>query len=515
MPGLGVYWALAAVLLAPLALYYPSVEWLAREWYDGSDSFSHGFMIAGISAVLIFRARHAVRDADTAFAWLALPVLVLGSIAWMLAHVAHVAALHTAAVPFLMLTAVAAVFGRRAAIRLAFPILYLLLAMPIWSLLQVPLQAMTVLAVERLIGLAGIPVFFDGSFVNLRAGTLEIAHGCAGLNFVLTAMSISLLYSYLFLQGLRRHLLLFAAATGVAIVSNWIRVSLVVWIAHSSDMQSAMVEDHATLGWILFGIVMIPVLLFARRLEDQQGNRKTGKRPDRKQAAAEPVAALPAGAGRTWIVALLAIAIAGIGPAWARTLDATADTTPPAFDLPSAAAGWEGPSANASSPWQPEFAGATVEAAGRYLRGQREVFAYANYYARQAQDRELIYFANSVAGSLRERDSDVVAVSGPAGRDVTLRESLATGGGNTWLIWSWYTVNERRLTSAVQVKLYQALGAVVGKPGAGLVAVAARCEDGCEGARQNLSLFMEDNPEFLRLGSMAPAPSSVMQPDGG
>jgi hypothetical protein len=177
-----------------------------------------------------------------------------------------------------------------------------------------------------------------------------------------------------------------SAALAVAIIANWIRVAVVIIAGHLTEMQTFLIKDHYYFGWVVFAILMVPVIYFGRRLED--------KAPAAPAPAPQPPfsLALP-DAQRAPVVATVVVLLLP-GLAWAG-IQATATLAPPPV-LPQAAGEWRLEGA-AAEDWRPLQPGTSLTLDGQYRAGAREVDAWVVYYERQSTGYELIGYGNRMA----------------------------------------------------------------------------------------------------------------------
>jgi EpsI family protein len=338
--------------------------------------------------------------------------------------------------------------------------------------------------VHGLIWITDVPAYVEGNNVFLGVGTFVIAGGCSGLSFILAGLSLAVLYGHLYYSSWQQKIILVAATTFLAMLGNWIRVFAIIVIGHESEMQSSLIDDHLTFGWILFGILMIPILFLAQNLERSRFGSSIDsplpvtavERPQRTQFSS---------------LALLAtLGVLAVGPVWALVV-ASADSGHESVSLqfPEAPNGWRGPS-SPESDWRPIFVGASAEQVVAYKSGTEAVLAYSNVYLTQAQAQEPIYYANDIKGHwLPNPDTKMpsLVTAGPAG---TFRQVNARNSYGKWMIWYRYTINNKPVTSELQGKLMQAIATLRGTPEAGVIAFASQCQFSCEKTQSLLAGFV-------------------------
>ena len=483
-----VFWsralALFVLIVTLLSLYFPSFVWMAGEWSGSSGAISHGYLVAAISVYLLARSANNFTTSAIKPAWWAIPIVLGLSLAWLLAFVANVVAVHTIVLPVLMLAAAVTAFGWEASRTIAFPILYFSFALPAWEHLQFIFQAVTVRMVHGLIWITDIPAYVEGNSVFLGAGTFLIAGGCSGLSFILAGLSLAVLYGHLYYSSWQQKIILVAATTLVAMIGNWIRVFMIIVIGYESEMQSSLIDDHLTFGWILFGILMVPIVFFAQRLE----KRAFGERP----VASIPTNpnAIPQRTPISLFALIATMTTLAAGPVWAMLVtSAKPDRETVSLVFPEAPEGWRGPSSTEWG-WRPKFIGTSAEQVVGYQSGTETVLAYQNIYLTQEQGQEPIYYANDVKGDWSAVDDVQIPALATAGVAGTFHQLNARSSNGTWLIWYRYSINNKQVTSALEGKVMQAIATLRGSPEAGVIAFASRCNPSCEETQSLLAGFV-------------------------
>lgn len=467
---------LAGIVLVTAALYWPSTQSLLHEWFEvPSSAYSHGSLVVLLAVWLAIRAVRAqsAPAAPDARPLLWLGLLALLSAAWLIAFRAGIQVLHQALLPVLVWLGVRIVLGRRIALLSAVPIGLLYSAIPVWHAAVPALQAMTVSVVRTLLRVAGIPAYVAGDFVTIRSGVFHVEDGCAGLHYFIVAATIAVIYGELRADGRRVRIWLLALGMALALLSNWLRVFIIIMAGYLTDMQSYLVRvDHSRFGWAVFALAMIVFLLLGRLWP-----------------ASEPRDAAASTAGATRGVARMlpwAALAAALGPAWALLAPVRAAAAPN-VSMPSAIAGWAGPRESCQGRWRPEFPAADMHEQREFSRAGQTVCVYIAGYLSQHQDKELIGYWSS----LYSPESEVVssAVREAAGR--TLNEvRLGDERAADRIVWYSYAVGAREMRRGIEAQLSYAFGTLSGAPAAAVFALSARCLPDCAAARRALGEFL-------------------------
>lgn len=281
--------AVAALPLTPLVLVvccWPGVTGLAATW-ESTVGMSHGWLLLAVSVVLLWRQRLAALPRWLVFRWAAAAALAALTALWIGARRAEVATLTQSLLPLILLAGYATVVERAALRKLAFPVLLMLFAVPVWFYLTEPLRWLTSAVVTSAVELTGITAYIHEHRIELEAGTLEIASGCSGLHQFVTGGIVGALYGYLYADGAREWAKAFLLALGISLVANWIRVYALVMIGHYSDMQHYFIRvDHYWFGWTLFALGMLAFYFIAGSLVRHRPRQGPGLPPPPGRAEA-------------------------------------------------------------------------------------------------------------------------------------------------------------------------------------------------------------------------------------
>lgn len=385
-------------IIALIALFYDTAAGAVATWYN-SGTYNHGFLILPICGYLVWlrRAQLACIRPDPDYRGL---VLILGcAFVWLIANFAAVQVVQEYALVGMIQALVFTVLGWRATWALAFPLFYLLFAVPVGESLIPIMQDWTAWFTVLALEFVGVPVYLDGVFIQIPNGNFEVAETCAGVRFLIATVALGFLYAALTYRSPWRRVLFIVLSFLVPIVANWFRAFGIVMIAHLTDNEYAVGVDHLIYGWIFFAIVTVLLLLIGMTFRD---------RP-------EPETRLPAsdGAGasaRPWITryglaAGAVVLLAASAPAYAAITAAPVHPRVPPLSVPQAGGGWQQVAVQREL-WRPAFPKASVELFRSYQNSGRTVHLYIAYYPYQTRNAEVVGYENSVAGKLWHRASD-------------------------------------------------------------------------------------------------------------
>ena len=263
---------MAASLLLALSvawLYAGTLRRLVSEWLSSADS-SYGIVLAVVALAVIWRRRHAFAEASDPHA----PARAgaAGLLAGLLLYLAGQlgADLFLTRISFIVVVAgaVSCVSGARALRTIAAPLFFLLLAIPLPTLvvnaITLPLQLVASRIGEATLTAAGVSVFRDGNLLELPSTTLEVAEACSGLRSTISLAAIAALLAWAGPSWPRRALML-VASVPVAIVMNGLRIAVTGLACETWGPRAATGGWHTFGGWATF-VVSVFMLMQLQRL---------------------------------------------------------------------------------------------------------------------------------------------------------------------------------------------------------------------------------------------------------
>jgi EpsI family protein len=376
---------------------------------------------------------------------------------------------------------------------LAFPLAYLLLAVPFGEAMISPLIDFTAYFTVEALQLTGIPVYREGSFFTIPSGNWSVVEACSGLRYLIASFTLGTLYAYLTYRSLARRLAFVALSVIVPIIANGIRAYLIVMTGHLSDMTLAVGVDHLIYGWIFFGVVMM--LLFWIGSFWREDDKKDAGATTGFQAG--HISGSSAGSPRGTVIAASGIfALAFVWPLFAAYLENSSQPDPSGeIKIANASENWRSGHDQVSD-WKPIYIGATAELRQSYRHGPDSVDLYINYYRNQQQGAELISSQNVLvpeSGSrwrqLAEETKDVSFRS----VQMVLKQNRLDSPSTRLLVWRWYWLGDDVTANPYVAKMVLAKRKLLGRGDDGAeILIAAPYEETPEEAVPVLQNFMNE-----------------------
>ncbi|MBS0581189.1 MAG: exosortase-associated EpsI family protein [Proteobacteria bacterium] len=470
-------WLLFTLACLVAVLYWPSTAILLSQWADFVNiTYTHGWLILGVSLGLVVRERGAIAAAPVAPWPLAQAGVLAASLAWLISYRASMEDLQVLIYPSLFWLAASAALGKRIGRLLLFPTAFFVFALPSWGQFADPLQALTVSVMGVVLDLTGPHAVIQGDYIHIPNGSFVIEQGCSGLHFMIVGLAVAALHGELRRDPWQTRALQLLLMAGLALLANWVRVYTVIEAGYLTDMKHHLVSvSHYWFGWGVFAVALAGFFWLS-----------TWFAPSTATAAISAPRAEPAApASGEWRAVLLAAILLALLPGLSATLR---QRSPP--DLPDLAelirpgAPWSFAQGSFDSFWVPEFAGAdqtlhtvVTDADGRMV----EIFAAG--YREQRQGAELVGESSSLLGRHLESRAEGIA---EAGADRFIETVAADPEGARSLIWSRYRIGSRPFVRPLASQLWYGLRASLGHVPSTLVAARVECVQDCATARQLL-----------------------------
>ena len=479
---------IALALLAPFALYAGTAQSIVSIW-NSSETFAHGYIILPISLWLIWRRRANFAAMPPTPYWPALALLAIAGAGWLLARMGEVQVVQQYAFVAMLPLIALGLLGRRLATSLAFPLLFLLLAVPFGEIFIDPLISFTADFTVRAVQLTGIPVLRNGTRFEIPTGSWSVVEACSGVRYLISSITIGCLYAYLTYQSTTRRLVFIAFSIVVPIIANGLRAYMIVMIGHLSSMTLAVGVDHLIYGWLFFGLVMFLMFWI--------GNFW------RENTEVPPLAPLPHQAGHVaahggiaafapMTVAL--ITLAALWPGFAA-YNNRITFNPSPVQLAPPVISWS-PVA-AFSNWVPDYMAPDAAFNGAYRApgdvATQPVGLTILYYRNQQKGKSLISSVNVLAGERNRVSQTATAlrIEQVNGYPFTLRESGLQEPGGSILVWHWVWIDERTTANSYLGKLWQAKAKLLFRPDDGAaVMLSAPFAENPDEARRALRAFL-------------------------
>jgi exosortase A len=484
--------SLTALLALTFFLYQQTIWYLIGKWNQLElGEYGHGYLVLLISVYLVFYNRHRLVALTPCPEYRAILAVLASSMLWLVAALVDIEVLQAVGLLLLVLCIMWVLLGTRVIQVLAFPVLFIGFAIPVWFPLSPILQELTADIVFWLIRLIEIPGLRIDNMIVLPAGRLSIEEACSGLRYFLAALTLGTLFAYLNYVTFRARLIVVMISAGAGVLANILRVFIVVYLGYTTDMQHSLITDHLMFGWYLFGGIVVVLLVidtYLHRLRLHSTN------DDANTAVVKPAAYNQAPCNMVklqfMVIVISGALLVSLGPAmvfWINNQPPSVSS--PAQFKPFSMTGEWSVIDSEEDGWNPLYRGAIAHKMAFHDKNNRVIHLYLGMYPTQRQGEELISDLNRISDDkiwhIRYQREKVYNFNGQQ----VLEQLLEKNDGTQRLVWYWYRVAGQNTVNKYKAKALQALGMLKGMRQASIVAIAANLDGEPEDTRRILDQF--------------------------
>ena len=436
--------ALVVLLVAAVVmLFRDSFASMVALW--PLSAYQHAYVVVPLVLFLLWLERNELGAPPLRGSLAGLFLLVVLVILWLAGRAAAVQAVEHLAVAAMIPAFVLTTLGWPAFRTVAFPLLFLMAAVPVGEELIPILLEVTADVSEWLLRLLGIPVLREGMFFTLPGGSFEVAEVCSGIRYLMAGTVTALLFSYFNFQGWGKRLAFTVFAAASFIAANGVRAFITMAVASATNGRWLGGDDHVYFGMVLFAVLLLGLLWLGTKYAEPSAKRAPKPSSDLLRSRPTSVA----------VLVVLGLGLMGTAVGLRASHEAN-----DAKLLPTRLPGLEGCSGPSdwSAPWRPEFKGPDVESLYSYDCGGLKLHVYLASYGHQEQGKEVISSENHVVPfdwrqHTQRREATPDLEFGPS---VVLNESQVVITANNVLAWHWYDVNGRTSHTRWGTKLNEA-----------------------------------------------------------
>jgi exosortase D (VPLPA-CTERM-specific) len=240
----------AFLTLGVCVVYWPVLTHLVQQLASDED-FSYGLLLPFVSAYLVYLRWPELRREPWQPSWIGLVVMGLGLIMYLVGKLA--AEFYSTRVSFpIFIAGILLLTGGWKILRLlAFPLLLLILMLPlpgiITGTLTLPLQLISSNLAAMFLRALGYPLVLQGNVIDLGVRQLQVVAACSGLRYILSLLALGIIYCYFFQRRPWKGAILLISLVPAAILANAVRVA-------AMGIYPALQEGfwHSFTGWLIF-----------------------------------------------------------------------------------------------------------------------------------------------------------------------------------------------------------------------------------------------------------------------
>lgn len=460
--------------------------WVAMiETWASSRTFSHCFLVFPLAAYLIWIRRERLASLRPVPYYPGLIAVAFSGLVWLAGNVGEVRVVQEFAFIGLLISLAWTILGSTVVRLLAFPLAFMVFAVPFGVSLIGPLQDGTAWFAVHALTLTRIPAVLEDRVLSVPTGSWTVAEACSGIRYLFSSIVLGVIYASLVYRSRRRQAAFIAASFLVPILANGLRAYGIVLIAYYTNNRFARGVDHIVYGWVFF--TAIQLALFAAGWPWNEISRARGSRP-----AGHIVS--PPTSNEGWPVRRLVIASV-LASAVLISIELSAERLLPSSELPKesplltiqVSPPWQ-PATMYDTSWIPNLSGANRRFLQSYSAGSRRVDLYSATYS-SGSEVELVHGYNQSSDpkiwSFGKSRIETAQLSD--GESIAVRKIQMESGSSLRTVWMWYWIGGECTASAARVKYLQAKARLLNKAG-DAIAIAIASDEGLQDASAEESL---------------------------
>ena len=185
----------SALIVSLLAyMYADSLVFLLSRWL-GSEDYSHGMFVPFISGYLVWQSRHRLSQIAKEKSWWGIPIITVGLILYVVGELSTLFVLLHVSLWVVFVGLAITLLGLRGAQVIAFPLGYLLTAIPLPTFFYANLSSQLQLWSSSLgvgcLQLVGVIAFREGNVIDLGQVQLQVVEACSGIRYLLPLTALA------------------------------------------------------------------------------------------------------------------------------------------------------------------------------------------------------------------------------------------------------------------------------------------------------------------------------------
>ena len=429
------------------------------EWWSVGP-YNHGLLGFGLALYVFWIKKKEFASLRSSF--FNLMPLCAASLLLLVANLASIGQLQTLSLFLVALALLISLYGFTIINALFRPLLMILLSLPIWNILQIPLRDASTWVSFHSVNALGFEIIREGYNLITPGGIFIVEQACSGLGFFLGSALYAVFVAQINHLARKSAALYLILAVLVAIIANWIRITVIIIVGSQTAMQHFIVQEHLTFGWLVFAACFIPIIFIGNIYFGEQVATKKNAQSAHKREQSFNITSLFS------VVTIVLFFSAG-------TFMISSRYDPEyKFILPSIPNYAKvGTSRATSQNWKVVSKGATSEEYTHFLQEKELIQVYLANYVRQYQGAEMIFIENSLFDKKRwfkgEQQTIKLAPNSPLKQINFL--TLHRNSHRSRLIAYWYLIDGRYITDKKMAKWYEVQATLKGQPGVTLIAI--------------------------------------------
>lgn len=222
------------------------------------EDSSHGIFVPFLSAYFLWHRFNTTKVLRAEASLLPGGIMFLAGFALLYLSTIYRFSLFLSILSFLFIAGalILFLFGKKIFLETAFPLFFLATMIPlpadIYNQIAGWMRQINTSAAVAVTEAFGVPLFREEFYIYLPEVNLFVSDGCSGIRYLLSYFTFSLVYAFLFKQGIVIRLLVVLGSIPLAVIGGITRLSIIFLSAHYISPVMAEDRPHIILSWAVF-----------------------------------------------------------------------------------------------------------------------------------------------------------------------------------------------------------------------------------------------------------------------
>ncbi|UVT21016.1 MAG: VPLPA-CTERM-specific exosortase XrtD [Nitrospira sp.] len=462
-----------SVLIAVLLgyMYEESLIYLFNHWL-GSDDYSHGIFVPVISGFLIWQSRHRLLQMPRESSWWGLAVIAAGLVLYVVGELSTLYVVLHLSLWMVIVGLAIALIGMSGAKAIAFPLGYLLTAIPLpvffYASLSSQLQLWSSSLGVGCLQLIGVMAFREGNVIDLGPVQLQVVEACSGIRYLLPLTSLALLCAYLFKDKMWKRVVLVLSAIPISILINGFRIGMIGVLVELYGQGAAEGFYHLFEGWVIFmasfGLLIAEMRLLGRvaavipqrSFREQFTWRDQAKTDGHEPSLNQPIRLLFA-PGRAYLCSVALLAPFTLLSTAFGDREEVAPARAPFIEFPMQVGPWRGARFALEKQYIDALRFDDYVLADYHSDKGPQMNFYAAYYRSQRKGQSAHSPQSCLPGGgweIASLSRTELPSSPTMGQPVIVNRAVIQKGDQKQIVLYWFKQRDRQIADEYQVKLY-------------------------------------------------------------
>ncbi|MFW8600776.1 exosortase/archaeosortase family protein [Desulfobacterota bacterium M19] len=253
--------------------YHTTILWMYQRYMGVDSYYSHGFIVPFVSLFFIYQQKDILQRTPQRASLTGLFILIFALLLHILGTALYVFSISGFSLFFLFIGLTLFLFGWERTKIIWFPLVFLVFMFPLpmamVSAVAFPLKILAAKAGVWIVSALGIPIYGEGFNIFIPAGHLLVGNPCSGLRSLIAFMALGSICAYMASLSNIKKWFVFLLAIPIALLSNFIRVPILILASHYWGLKAAAPGTfvHTGSGMLVFIVGFLLLLASVKVLE--------------------------------------------------------------------------------------------------------------------------------------------------------------------------------------------------------------------------------------------------------